>query len=110
MDKGINLDVNKLNNLKDSFKNNDKSKLAHKKKITTQKKAKSTPKSNRRNKQNSGYHKQPGFGYLQFVTLKIIFIDLAVQLGDLGSDFAQVEIIERYADQGSALSYLINKH
>ena len=32
---------------------------------------------------------QPGCGYLQFVTLKTLFIDLVVQLGDLGSDFAQ---------------------
>ena len=33
--------------------------------------------------------RQPGCGYLQFVTLKTLFIDLVVQLGDLGSDFAQ---------------------
>ena len=44
-----------------------------------------TPKS----RPNAKVQKSPGFGYLQFVTLKILFIDLAVQLGDLGSDFAQ---------------------
>ena len=33
--------------------------------------------------------KKPGFGLLQFLTLRIIFIDLFVQLGDLGSDVAQ---------------------
>ena len=33
--------------------------------------------------------KQPAFGLLQFVTLKVLFVDLFVQLGDLGSDFTQ---------------------
>ena len=39
-----------------------------------------------KNRHNS---RQSGCGYLQFVTLKTLFIDLVVQLGDLGSDFAQ---------------------
>ena len=33
--------------------------------------------------------KRPFFGFLAFVTLKILFIDLTIQLGDLGSDLAQ---------------------
>ena len=40
-------------------------------------------------RRDASAQKSPGFGFLQFVTLKILFIDLAVQLGDLGSDFAQ---------------------
>ena len=33
--------------------------------------------------------KKPGCGLIQFLTLRIIFVDLLVQLGDLGSDMAQ---------------------
>ena len=33
--------------------------------------------------------KKPACGLLQFVTLKVLFVDLFVQLGDLGSDFTQ---------------------
>ena len=36
--------------------------------------------------------KKPGCGLLQFLTLRIIFVDLLVQLGDLGSDMAQGRI------------------
>ena len=33
--------------------------------------------------------KKPGCGLIQFLTLRIIFVDLLVRLGDLGSDLAQ---------------------
>ena len=33
--------------------------------------------------------KKPAFGLLRFRALKIIFVDLLVEFGDLGSDLAQ---------------------
>ena len=48
------------------------------------------PSKNCSNTYVSFFHqKRPAFGMLQFVTLKVLFVDLFVQLGDLGSDFAQ---------------------
>ena len=66
-------------------------------KVTDTKRSNLNTKTNNQRNQNTNVklHKkrhnsrQPGCGYLQFVTLKTLFIDLVVQLGDLGSDFAQ---------------------
>ena len=41
------------------------------------------------NKAMSLTNKRPAFGFLRFLTLRIIFVDLFVQIGDLGSDVAQ---------------------
>ena len=65
--------------------------------LTDKKRSNLNTKTNNQKNQNTNVkrHKkrhdsrQPGCGYLQFVTLKTLFIDLVVQLGDLGSDFAQ---------------------
>ena len=72
MAKGVILDVNNI-------------------KVTDKKRSNLNTKTNNQKKQHvsSGRQKKPGCGYLQFVTLKTLFIDLVVQLGDLGSDFAQ---------------------
>ena len=46
----------------------------------------------RKSKKNVSFRrieKKPACGLLQFVTLKVLFVDLLVQLGDVGSDFAQ---------------------
>ena len=63
-------------------------------KVVDKKRSDLNTKTNNQNanvKQQKKRHnsRQPGCGYLQFVTLKTLFIDLVVQLGDLGSDFAQ---------------------
>ena len=76
MAKGVILDVNNI-------------------KVPDEKRSNLNTKTNNQKKQyvkmrkNSGRQQKPGCGYLQFVTLKTLFIDLVVQLGDLGSDFAQ---------------------
>ena len=66
-------------------------------KLTDKKRSNLNIKINNQNNQNTNVKlrkkrhnsRQSGCGYLQFVTLKTLFIDLVVQLGDLGSDFAQ---------------------
>ena len=66
-------------------------------KVVDKKRSELNTKTNNQKNQNTNVKlrkkrhnsRQPGCGYLQFVTLKTLFIDLIVQLGDLGSDFAQ---------------------
>ena len=76
MAKGVILDVNNI-------------KVADKKRSNLNTKTNNQKKQHVKMRKNSGRQKKPGCGYLQFVTLKTLFIDLVVQLGDLGSDFAQ---------------------
>ena len=42
--------------------------------------------------EKSQFESQPGhgFGIIHFITLKILFLDLFISLGDAASDFAQV--------------------
>ena len=78
MAKGVTLDVNKIE-------------VTDKKRSNFNTKTNNQKNQNKNVKQRKKRHNsiQSGCGYLQFVTLKTLFIDLVVQLGDLGSDFAQ---------------------
>ena len=78
MAKGVILDVNKIE-------------VTDKKRSNFNTKTNNQKNQNKNVKQRKKRHNsiQSGCGYLQFVTLKTLFIDLVVQLGDLGSDFAQ---------------------
>ncbi len=37
--------------------------------------------------------RNPGFGLVNFFTLKVLFVDIAISVGDVGSDFFQGAMI-----------------
>ena len=38
----------------------------------------------------TNFEKKPGFGLLDFFTLRVLIFDIGVALGDVATDFAQV--------------------